>query len=83
MTKRILKLFLAIVIVSGHASLPQQDMYRQTRNDSNDRLVSSMMSRGKFEECEGYLHLCDNDHLDKNDKFFKTDLCSILLTNNV
>ena len=30
-----------------------------------------MMSRGEFEECKRYLHLCDNDHLDKNDKFAK------------
>ena len=58
-------------------------MYWLTRNDTNNRLVSSMMSRGEFEECKRYLHLCDNDHLDKNNKFFKTDLCSILLTNNV
>ena len=25
-----------------------------------------MMSRGEFEECKRYLHLCDNEHLDKN-----------------
>ena len=83
MTKRKLKSFLAINIVSGYASLPQQDMYWQTRNDTNSRLVSFMMSRREFGECEIYLHLCDSDHADKNDKFFKTDLCSILLTNNI
>ena len=71
MTKRKLKAFLAIIIVSGYASLPRQDMYWQTRDDTNNRLVSSMMSRGEFEECKRYLHLCDNDHLDKNDKFSK------------
>ena len=75
MTKRKLKLFLAIIIVSGYASLPQQDMHWETRNDTNNRLVSSIMSRGEFEECKRYLHLCDKNHLDKNGEFFKTDFC--------
>ena len=35
MTKRKLKSFLAIIIVSGYASLPRQDMYWQTRDDTN------------------------------------------------
>ena len=70
MTKRKLKSF-SIIIVSGYASLPREDMYWQTRDDTNNRLVSSMMSRGEFEECKRYLHLCDNNHLDKNDKFAK------------
>ena len=67
MTKKKLKSFLAIIIVSGYATLPQQDMYWLTRNDTNNRPVSSMMSRGEFKECKRYLHLCDNDHFDKND----------------
>ena len=83
MSKRKLKSFLAIITESGYASLPQEDMHWQTRNDTNNRLVSSMMSREEFEECKRYLHLCHNDHLDKNGKFFKTDLWLILLTNNV
>ena len=33
MTKRKLKSFLAIIIVSGYASLPWQDMYWQMRDD--------------------------------------------------
>ena len=74
MTKRKLKSFLAIIIVSGYASVPQQDMYWQTRNDTNNRLVSFMMSRGEFEECKQNLHLCDNDHLDKNDAFVRFSL---------
>ena len=41
----------------------------KTRDDTKNRLVSSMMSKGEFEECKRYLHLCDNDQLDKNDRF--------------
>ena len=52
MTKRKFKSFLAISIVIGYASLPRQDMYWQTRDDTNNRLVSSMMSRGEFERMQ-------------------------------
>ena len=49
--------------------ISRQDMYRQMHDDTNNRQMSSIMSRGKFEECKRYLHLCDDDHLNKYDKF--------------
>ena len=51
-----------------------QDMYWQMRDNTNNRLVLCMMSRGEFEECKRYLHLCNIDHLDKNDEFDKVRL---------
>jgi len=64
MTERKRKSFLAIIILNGYVSLPRQDMYWQMRNDSNNRLVSSLMSRREFEGCKWYLHLCNNEDLD-------------------
>ena len=71
MTEKQLKSFLAVIILSGYVNLPRQEMYWQTRDDSNNRLVSPLTSRGEFEECRSYLHLSNNDNLDEADKFAK------------
>ena len=71
MTERKLKSFLAIIILSGYAKLPRQEMYWELRDDTNNRLVSSLMSKNDFKECKKFLHLSNNNELDPNDKFAK------------
>ena len=71
MTKEKFKAFLAILLTSGYAELPRQEMYWQRREDCNNLLVSSMMSKNEFVECKKFLHLADNQTIDNTDRFAK------------
>ena len=71
MTPERLQSFIAILLLSGYSPMPRQDMYWQMRDDSYNRLVSNLMTKNEFEATKQYLHLADNDNLDKTDKFAK------------
>ena len=63
--------FLAILILSGYHTLPQQDMYWSRSDDCNVELVQIIMTRSRFREIKKYLHVCDNDALDETNRFAK------------
>ncbi|KAK9738798.1 Transposase IS4 [Popillia japonica] len=69
-----MKKFIGILLLSGYHKLPQQRMYWLLDEDLGVEMVSKCMSRNRFLEIKKYLHLCNNDILDKNDKMFKLKL---------
>ena len=71
MTVEKLKVFLAIFLVSGNAGLPRQEMYWERRKDCHNLVVSAMITKTEFLECNRYLHLADNNAVNSSDKFAK------------
>ena len=66
-----MRAFLALLLLSGYVSLPRRRMYWEKLRDVNNKAVASTMSRHRFEEIFRFLHLADNNHLQKEDKFAK------------
>lgn len=66
-----MKLFLAVLLLSGYATLPRRRMYWEQQADVLNEAVSRAMPRKKFEDMLRYLHLADNKSLDKGDRFAK------------
>ena len=71
MTVEKLKAFLTILLVSGYAGLPRQEMYWERREDCHNLALSEMMTKTEFLECKRYLHLADNNALNSSDKSAK------------
>ena len=71
MTPQRLLAFIAILLLSGYSTLPQQEMYWQRGDDSFNHVVSGLMTKNEFEETKQYLQFADNSTLDKADKFAK------------
>ena len=71
MTVKKLKAFRTILLVSGYARLPRQEMYWEKREDSHNLVVSVMMTKTEFLDYKRYLHLADNNTLSSSDKFQK------------
>lgn len=63
--------FLGILILSGYHHLPQTDMYWNRSEDCGVQLVQLSMTRDRFREIKKYIHFCDNNNLDPNNKFAK------------
>lgn len=70
-TPREAKTFIAILLLTGYHQLPQERMYWSLSDDVRVNLVAKSMSRNRFLEIKRYLHLADNNQLDKDDKMFK------------
>ena len=66
-----MRAFLALLLLSSYVSLPRRRMYWEKLPDVNNEAVASTMSGHRFEEILGFLHLADNNHLQKEDKFAK------------
>ena len=66
-----MKAFIAILLVNGYLDLPRQPMYWEHNEDTHNAIVSSLLSRNRFDETMQDLHLADNSNLDKEDKFAK------------
>ena len=71
MTVEKLKVFLAIFLVGGNAGLPRQEMYWERRENCHNLVVSAMITKTEFLECNRYLHLADNNAVNSSDKFAK------------
>ena len=82
MTVGILKAFLTILLVSGYAGLPRQEVCWERREDCHNLVVLEMMTKTEFLECKLYLHLADNNALNSSINFRKCDHYLMLLTNN-
>ena len=70
---------MALLLLSGYVSLLRRRMYLEKLPDVNNEAVASTMSRHKFEEILRFLHLADNNHLQKEDKFAKIGPLVLLL----
>lgn len=66
-----LKVFLAILIVSGYAPLPQKPLFWSKQTDVQNVAVSNAMRRNRFDTIMKCLHFNAGDDLDKSDKFAK------------
>lgn len=69
-----LKVFLGVLFYTGYHSMPREDMYWQTYEDTCSPVVANNMSRTRFKEIKRFLHLADNSNLvitDKMDKMAK------------
>ncbi len=66
-----LKVFIAVLLLSGYHEVPGRRHYWEQADDVNVSAVSSAMSRNRFEELLSVLHLADNARLDKTDKMAK------------
>ena len=66
-----MKAIITILLVSGYVDLPRQPFYQKYNEDTQNTIVSSLLSHNRFDEIMQNLHLADNSNLDKEDKFAK------------
>ena len=66
-----LKVFIAILIISGYNTLPSKAMYWSHDHDVYNKAVSSAMRRDRFDMLKKCLHFNATDMLDKSDKYCK------------
>ncbi|XP_031333570.1 piggyBac transposable element-derived protein 3-like [Photinus pyralis] len=66
-----IKKFFGILLLSGYNHVSRRRMYWETVSDTHNKLVSSALSRDRFEFILSHLHCCDNNILDKKDKYAK------------
>jgi DNA excision repair protein ERCC-6 len=70
-TSEEIKAFIGILIVSGYNNLPGKKYYWDTKKDVHNGLVSGAMRRDRFIQIMRFLHIADNNLIEKSDKFFK------------
>ena len=66
-----IKVFNAILLLTGYVSVPRWRMLWELHTETYNKFVSEAMRRNRFEEIKRYLHCCDNLSLDGTDKFAK------------
>ena len=66
-----LKVFFAVLLLSGYAVLPRRRMYWEQQPDVWNAAVATAMPRKKFEDLLRYFHISDNSRLQANDRFAK------------
>lgn len=66
-----LKIFIAILLVSGYSTLPRRDMYWSLDADLHNKAVACAMPRNRFREILRYVHFADNLNAPDNDKYAK------------
>lgn len=66
-----LRRFIGILIVSGYHTLPSVQDYWSKKPSLGVPIIKQAMTRNQFQEIKGYIHFCNNDELDKNDKLAK------------
>nr|CAI5851347.1 unnamed protein product [Callosobruchus analis] len=64
-TQEEIKVFLAILLLSGYNKLPRQRNYLCLDEDLLVSPVANAMSRNRFQEIKKYLHPADNTKIDK------------------
>jgi len=62
-----MRLFLAMLLLSGYAVLPRRKMYWENADDVFNKAMSDAMLRNRFEEILSVFHLADNQQLDASD----------------
>jgi len=66
-----LKLFFAVLLLSGYNVLPRRRMYWEQQPDVWNAAVATALPRKKFEDLLRYFHISDNSNLQANDRFAK------------
>ena len=66
-----IRLFLAILILTGYNSLPRRRLYWENSDDVHCEAVSKAMSRNRFDLLVSCLHCSDNMNLQQGDKMAK------------
>ena len=66
-----MRLFLAMLLLSGYNVLPRRRMSWENNEDVKNDSMSHAMSRNRFEEILSVLHCCDNNNLNSEDKMTK------------
>ena len=66
-----LKLFIAVLLISGYVSLPRRPMYWEATEDVHNLMVSAAMSRNRFSSIMSNIHFANNNTLDTSDRFAK------------
>lgn len=70
-TKEDVQIAFGILLYSGYVYMPGRRMYWSTDEDTQHDYIASSMPRNKFDQILQYLHVADNNNLDKNDKMAK------------
>lgn len=66
-----MKCFVAVLLFSGYIPVPRKNMYWEQSADSHNSLVANAISRDRFKHIMSNIHVCQNDHLNKDDRFAK------------
>ena len=66
-----IRLFLAILLLSGYNSLLRRSMYWETRSDTHNECVANAMPQNRFDLLMKYIHFGDHAYPDENDKIWK------------
>jgi Transposase IS4 len=66
-----MRLFLAMLLLSGYTVLPRRKMYWENSDDVFNKAMSDAMSRNRFEELLSVFHLADNQNLNASDTMAK------------
>ena len=66
-----MRLFIAILLLSGYNVLPRRKLYWENSSDVKNESISIAISRNRFEEIMSLLYCCNNNQLDPNDKMSK------------
>lgn len=66
-----LRRFIGILIVSGYHTLPALGDYWSNKPSLGVSIIKQAMSRNRFQDIKRFIHFCNNDMLDKNDKLAK------------
>ncbi|KAJ8930679.1 hypothetical protein NQ314_016493 [Rhamnusium bicolor] len=63
-----LKLFIAILVLSGYNQLPSKRSYWEASSDMKNIMVSEAMIMDRFLQICHCIHFADNNNIDRNDK---------------
>ncbi|XP_036337526.1 piggyBac transposable element-derived protein 3-like, partial [Rhagoletis pomonella] len=69
--KREILAFIGVLILSGYIQVPRRKMFWEREKDCHNDLVSEAISRDRFDLIFSNFHVCDNQHLNIDDKFAK------------
>ena len=70
-TKTEIRNFIGILLLSGYHNIPQIALMWDSDSDCGIADVKACMTRNRFWRIKKYIHFCDNERLDKDDKFAK------------
>lgn len=66
-----IRIFLAILLISGYNTVPRRRQFWSRDDDVRNEAIARTMPRDRFDILVRYVHLCDNNNLDREDKFSK------------
>ncbi|XP_045105431.1 piggyBac transposable element-derived protein 3-like [Portunus trituberculatus] len=70
-TKAELKVFIAVLILSGYNRLPGKRFYWDSGPDMRNEMVHAAIRRDRFIQIMKFLHFADNNAMDSRDKLWK------------